>query len=135
VKPDLTVTNLSVGTITSRTGGGYNLPVTFQVNNVGGGAAKASWYDRGYLSVDATFNDADQILGANNFRTTDLAAGGSYTVSLTFTTSASTTAGSYTLFVKADGGNGSGQYAPTGSNYVGEADETNNVASIAVVLP
>ena len=135
VKPDLTVSNLSVGTIVKNGNGSYNIPVTFQVSNIGGSAAVASWYDRGYLSTDAVLNDTDQLLSGNNYCTTSLAAGSSYTVNLTFTTSTSATAGTYYLFVKTDGGAGTGQFSPTGANYVIEANETNNVASTTIVLP
>jgi hypothetical protein len=135
VKPDLTVTNLSVGTITENQNGSYNIPVTYQVNNIGGSAAVAIWYDRGYLSTDAVLNDTDQILGGNNYRTTNLAAGGNYTVSQTLTTSTATTSGNYYLIVKADGGNGGGQNSPTGANYVIEANETNNTQALAITLP
>jgi YD repeat-containing protein len=135
VKPDLTVSNLTVGTIVKNGNGSYSIPVSFQVNNIGGSAAVAGWYDRGYLSADAVLNDTDQVLSGNNYRSTSLAAGNNYVVNLTFTTSTSTTAGTYYLIVKADGGAGTGQYSPTGANYVIEANETNNVASTTIVLP
>lgn len=133
---DLVISNLVVGTITTRTGGGYNIPVTFTVTNAGSTPAAAGWYDRGYLSSDALLQDTDQVLGSSNYRSSDLAAGGSYTASVTFTTSTTTVAGTYTLLVKADGGSSaSGQYAPTGANYVPETSESNNIASATVVLP
>jgi hypothetical protein len=138
VKPDLTVSNLTVGKIVKNGNGSYNIPVTFQVNNVGGSAAYANsswvWWDRGYLSTDAVLNDTDPLLTGNNMRTTSLAAGANYSVSLTFTTSTTTAPGNYSLIVKADGGSGTGQYAPTGPNVIAEADETNNTASVTVVL-
>jgi hypothetical protein len=56
-------------------------------------------------------------------------------VSLTFTTSATTVPGTYSLIVKTDGGGGTGQYAPTGPNVIAEANETNNTVSVTVVLP
>jgi hypothetical protein len=57
--PDLTVSNLSVGTITVNTNGSFYVPVSFQVNNVGTLAASATWYDRGYLSTNSTLHDTD----------------------------------------------------------------------------
>jgi len=135
-RPDLRVSTASIGTISTRTGGGYNIPVTFTVQNAGGSAAKASWYDRAYLSTDATLQGTDQILGGNNQRTTDLATGATYSVTKTFTTSSTTAPGSYSLIVKADGGaSASGQHSPTGTSYVLESDDTNNVRVLAIVLP
>jgi hypothetical protein len=133
---DLAVTGLTVGAITPKTGGGYNIPVTFTVTNVGTSTATASWYDYGYLSTNATLENTDQVVGGYNTRSTNLAAGASYVVNATLTTNATTVAGSYTLFVKADGGwTTSGQYAITGAAYVTEVSESNNVASATVVLP
>ena len=133
---DLTVSNLAVGAITINGNGSYNIPVMFQVNNVGTGAATATWYDRGYLSADSTLDDADQALGGFNTRSANLAAGASYAVSTTLTTSATTTAGAYTLFVKADGGAAaSGQLAPTGPGSLPEVNEGNNTQSAAISLP
>ncbi|MFO1324748.1 MAG: CARDB domain-containing protein [Burkholderiales bacterium] len=133
--PDLTVSNVSVGTITAVVGGAYSIPVTFRVSNVGTGDATGTWTDRGYLSANATLEDSDEILGGFNTRSTPLAAGASYDVSTTFTTAATTAPGSYTLIVKADGGAGTGQFAPTGANVVAESAEANNTQSIAIVLP
>ena len=135
VKPDLTVTNLSVGAIGVQTSGAYTIPVSFQVNNVGTGEATGNWTDRGYLSPNALFEDSDEALAGFTTRSAALGAGASYTVNATYTTAATTPAGTYTLHVKADGGAGTGQYAPTGPNVVAEFIETNNVVSAAIVLP
>ena len=136
ITADLTVTNLSVGSITINANASYNIPVTFQVNNIGTGTATATWYDRGYLSTDATLNDTDQVLGGFNTRSTNLAVGANYSVSTSFTTNTTTAAGAYTLIVKADGGTAaSGQFAPTGPNFLFEVNEGNNTQGIAVNLP
>jgi len=135
VQPDLTVTSLTVGAIGVQTSGAYTIAVSFQVNNVGTGEATGSWTDRGYSSANATFEDSDEALAGFTTRSVALGAGASYTVNATYTTAATTPAGTYTLHVKADGGAGAGQYAPTGPNVVAEFIETNNVASTAVVLP
>jgi hypothetical protein len=135
-KADLTVTNLSVGSISKNGDGSFNVPATFRINNIGNSAAVATWYDRGYLSANSTLHDTDQALGGFNTRTLNLAIGANYTVSTTFTTTTTTTPGDYTLIVKADGGASlSGQYSPTGANYVAESDETNNTQSAAINLP
>jgi len=133
---DLTVSNLAIGAITENQNGSYNIPVTFKVDNVGTVAAQAPWYDYGYLSTDTILNDTDQVLGGFNPRNADLAAGASYTVSRTFTTSAATAPGTYTLIVKADGGaSASGPNSPTGRNHVAEVNETNNTQSASITLP
>jgi len=54
-------------------------------------------------------------------------------VSMTCVSPTTTTAGAYTLFLKADGGSSSGKYAAT--NALAEPDENNNVVSISVTLP
>jgi hypothetical protein len=134
-KPDLTVSNLAVGAMTVNQNGSYNIAATFQINNIGSTSANPTWYDRGYLSSDAVLQDADQILGSYNTRSATLSSAASYTASITFTTSASTPAGSTYLIVKADGGNGTGQYAPTGANYVAEGNEANNAQALSITLP
>ena len=133
---DLTVSNLSVGTISANASGGYGIAATFQVNNIGQSAAQAPWYDYAYLSTDALLQDTDQVLGLANYHSVDLAPGASYVVSKTFNSSQSTAPGNYTLFVKADGGSAaSGQNSPTGANVVYEADENNNVQAASITLP
>jgi hypothetical protein len=135
-RPDLTISNLSVGAITGSVNRSYNIPVTFQVNNIGTATAAATWYDRGYLAVNASLRDTDQVLGNYNTRSTNLNAGASYTVVTAFTTSTTTGAGNYFLIVKADGGtNATGQFSQTGPNYVAESNETNNTQAVSISLP
>ena len=134
-QPDLTISNLTVGVIAANGNGSFNIPVTFQVNNVGTSAALATWYDRGYLSANSTLHDTDQALSGYNTRATNLAVGASYSVGATFVTSTTTVPGDYVLIVKADGGAGTAQYSPTGPNAVPESNETNNTQSIAINLP
>src|ERR1700730_11262870 len=83
-KPDLTVTNLLVGTISKNGDGSFNVPVTFPVNNTGNPAAPATWYARGYLSANSSLHDTDQVLAGYNTRSTNLAAGANYPVTTTF---------------------------------------------------
>ncbi len=134
-QPDLSVSNLTVGVIAINANGSYSVPVSFQVNNVGTSAATATWYDRGYLSADPVLHDTDQVLGGHNTRSINLAAGAGYVVSATFTTNTTTSAGNHTLIVRADGGATTGQYGPTGANYVPESNETNNTQTIVITLP
>lgn len=131
--PDLSVSNLSVGTITVNGNGSYNIPVTFTVTNAGSGNAKAAWYDACYLSSDTTLDTGDDYLGWQ-VRGTDLAASGTYNVSFTCVTPTTTSAGAYTLFVKSDGYYGAGSKY-SAFNYLYEAGETNNVTSTSITLP
>ena len=134
-QPDLTISNLAVGVIAANGNGSFNIPVTFQVSNMGTSAAVATWYDRGYLSANSALHDTDQALSGYNTRAANLGVGANYSVNATFATSSATAGGTYTLIVKADGGAGSGQYSPTGSNLVPESNETNNTQSIVIDLP
>ena len=135
-KPDLAVSNVSVGTIVKNANGSKSIPVTFTVTNNGGVAAPPNWFTLAYLSTDGTLDNADQNLAGNNSRTTALATGASYTATATFGTSTSTAGGSYTLFVKVDGRSTTlGGGTNTDSGYVAEGNEANNVVALPVVLP
>jgi hypothetical protein len=125
-----------VGAITVSQNGAYAVPVTYTVTNGGGTAAAPSWYDLVYVSSNAMLDDADQNLSGYNWRNTALAAGASYTVTTTYTSTAATAPGSYTLFIKADGrGTALGFGSNTDAGAVTEGNETNNVAAVPVVLP
>lgn len=123
--PDLAISNPSVGAITKNANGTYNIPVTFTITNIGQTTAQPSWNDYGFLSRNGLLDSSSTIIGYMP-RSTALAPSASYTVSQTYNVSGFT-AGTYTLFLKADGsGNGS----------LVEADETNNATSgISVTLP
>src|SRR5208283_5364706 len=112
-------------------------PVTFTVNNIGGSTAQPFWNDVAYLSTDATLDNSDLVVGHLQHAIT-LAAGASYPVTFTATTATTTTAGSYTLFLKADG-HGAGIPAVSGTNTdngnVAEASETNNTEALSITLP
>jgi hypothetical protein len=135
-KPDLTVSNVSVGAISVSQTGAYSIPVTFTVANLGGLAAPPNWYDLAYLSVDGVLDNADQNLVGKNYVTTALAAGASYTATTTFNSPAVTAPGSYTLFVKTDG---HGSALPLGTNTdtgnLVESNEANNTQALALTLP
>ena len=133
--PDLTITNAVVGTVTVNINGSFNIPVSFQVNNAGNGVATATWADRGYLSANNLLHDTDQVLTGANTRSSNLAAGGNYPVSLTLTTATGTSPGNYFLVLKSDGGIGTGQLSPTGPNAVAESNENNNTQAVAINLP
>lgn len=136
IKPDLTVTALSIGTITKNADNSYSFPVTFTVANNGGAAAQPFWEDVCYLSSNTTLDSADIILGAGgSWGAPPLAAGSSYTQTITCETPASTAPGTRTLLLKTDA------YMPAlGATYdpterLTESNDTNNVRSISVTLP
>lgn len=134
--PDLTVSGLTVGAVTANPNGSYSMPVSFQVNNVGSSTAQPGWYDMVYLSTDAVLDNSDVYIG-NAHRSTALAAGASYTVNVTATTSTATAPGTYTLIVKADARHASlhgGNATATDAGTLTEAAETNNTAATTVSL-
>jgi hypothetical protein len=134
-RPDLSVSNMSVGTIVKNANSSYNIPVTYTVNNIGNSAAQPRWFDLAYLSTNGVLDNSSVNLSAYNYRLAALAAGSSYSVTTTFTTTTTTAAGSYTLFVKADGHGSQVGGTNTDDGIVAEANESNNVASQVVVLP
>src|SRR5688500_19397254 len=78
------------------------VPVTFTVTNIGASTAQPGWYDMCYLSADAAHDPTDLGLGHRQQGAT-LAAGASYTATVTCTTHPSTAPGAYRVFVKTDG--------------------------------
>ena len=138
---DLALSNVSIGTMTANSNGTYTIPVSYTVTNQGSVTANPNWYDLAYLSADGVLDNTDQVLSGNNIRTTALAPGVSYTLTINYTTSNSTPSGTYTLFLKTDGRNGG--YASTGT-YIGgvitdngfltESNEANNISSTPVTL-
>ena len=134
-KPDLRVTSASVGTVSMQQNGTYNIPVTYTVTNVGGSTALASWTDLAFLSGDAVLDTTDPNLSGSWSQGTSLTAGASYTKTITFTATASTAPGNYTVFVKTDAHTTSGIFTNTDAGVVAEGDETNNTFALAVTLP
>jgi large repetitive protein len=133
---DLAASAVSIGAITKNTDNSYTFPVTFTVTNVGTVTARTSWYDTVYLSADTALDNADQNFSCNNVRNTALAPAAAYTVTLTCTTTTTTTAGAYKVIVRTDGtGPSVTGTANTAAGTIAEANETNNVVSVAVTLP
>src|SRR5439155_265059 len=77
-KPDLTLTNASVGAVTVNQNGSYSFAVTWTVTNLGASPAAGGWYDVSYLSTDGVLDNSDSYIGYTP-RSTALAAGASYT--------------------------------------------------------
>jgi galactitol-specific phosphotransferase system IIB component len=135
-KPDLQISNASIGAVTHNANGSYSFPITYTVTNAGGSPAQPGWYDIAFLSTDTTLSTNDVNLSGWSSRSTVLGVGASYTNTVTFTTTASTAAGSYTVFIKTDGhGPTVSAGTSTDGGNVAESDETNNVAALSVVLP
>jgi YD repeat-containing protein len=139
---DLKVDSVAPGTITANADGSYSISVNYTVTNVGTSTAAVGWLDMGYLSVNATLDNADQAGNSSQYllspaRTTPLGPGQSYTVTGTFRTTKTTPSGSYTFFVKTDGRsaayNGTGA-TNTDTGALTELDEANNVMAIPVKL-
>ena len=103
-RPDLSVSNVSVGAVSTYQDGRYVIPVTYTVTNSGGVGAPGVFYDYAYLSSDGVLDNADTGLSGSHTQVPALAAGASYTTTVTFNTTAAQPSGSYTLIVKADGG-------------------------------
>jgi len=135
--PDLTIGEVSIGAVVVHQNGTFTIPVTYTVTNIGTVAAQPGWSERAYLSVDGVLGVDDQVLGGYHYQGQPLAAGASYTRTVEYTATSATAPGSYTVFVKTDGHPQAewpyGGTALDGGN-VKEADETNNVGSVGVVL-
>ena len=144
-RPDLAVSNASIGTIVTNQNGTYTIPVTYKVTNNGTVTALPNWVDLAYLSSNGVLDTASVLLAGEHGRTTALAAGASYTVTVSYTTNTAVAPGNYTVFIKADGHDPSGSYHASISGYptgtvtdngnVAEANETNNAQGLAVTLP
>ncbi|MEZ5143247.1 MAG: CARDB domain-containing protein [Acidimicrobiales bacterium] len=78
-KPDLRITSVTAPPSVTP---GQDGSVTYTVRNDGGPIAGAGWVDRVYLSTDASWSPDDRLVGSA-VRSTDLAAGASYTQTVT----------------------------------------------------
>ncbi|MCY2955084.1 MAG: hypothetical protein NTU53_24415 [Planctomycetota bacterium] len=118
--PDLSVIGLEAPTTAAL---GDSMSVTWTVENIGGAAAIADWYDNLYLSNDQTFSGDDThvstLLIADQ---TPLAGGAQYTATQTVTIPRTGTGDRYLLLVI------------DGSYMQGESNETNNVAAVPITL-
>ena len=118
--PDLVADSISASDSTF----GATIPVAYTLHNAGNFAASAPWVDQIYLSASATL-DANAILLATVPHTASLAAGSPFNCQTTVTLSLSHSlaAGTYSLFVVADG-----------TNQVVEASKSNNTVSTTINL-
>jgi len=134
-RPDLVVTGASLGSIAKNASGSYRITVTYTVQNSGSVTAQPYWYDMAYLSTDGVLDNTDQHLTGWPRRDFALGQGASYVVTGTFTTSTSTPAGNYTLFIKADGhGPAFGNGTNTDVGNLVESNDANNTWALAITL-
>jgi RHS repeat-associated protein len=134
-RPDLAVSGLTLGAVVSNPDGSFTMPVTYTVTNVGTVASPAGWYDIGYVSADATLDNADQSNSYLTYRNATLAPGANYVVNASFTTSTTTAAGTYRFFVKTDAHNQAhtgGTNTDAGS--IAESNDANNASSVSVTF-
>ncbi len=103
VQPDLTVTNLTLGSPSAVVGNNYYLPVTWTVKNQGTWAPPQNWQDAFYLSSN-NFPDSSALLIGSVSRDEPfpLAIGGSYTSSTMLTIPQTTLSGNQYLLVVTD---------------------------------
>ena len=121
VAPDLVVSSASVST--DVVSGGQAVEVSWTVRNQGDSAAPADWWDRVYLSKDATWDNLDTyVFGMNMAALTPLGAGQSYSVQQTVTIPEFAPGAAY-LLVYADA-----------NLRQGETNENNNVLAVPVTV-
>ena len=134
-RPDLAISNLTVGTITVQSDGSWLVPATYTVTNVGSVAALPSWHDFAAVSSKSSLDStAVPVMGVHH-QSTALAPGESYTKTQTFTVPHGIVPGNYTFFVKTDAKHPNyygGSYTDAG--WVRETDETNNAIGVSIVL-
>lgn len=133
--PDLSLSDVSYGSLSANADGTYSIPITYTVSNIGSVTAATSWYDMAYLSTDSVLSNNDFVLSTPVHRTAPLTPGASYTVTRVFKTSNSVAAGLYTVFVRADGAGGVYGGAVTAPGRIKDANASNGVASFGVTLP
>lgn len=99
---DLQVTALTVpATVPRNNDGTYGVSVTYTVKNAGSVPAYQQYWDRVYLSTDSAWSADDVTIGAS-LRNGPLAAGATYTGTLSLTAPATMTPGAYALIVSTD---------------------------------
>ncbi|TAK31783.1 MAG: hypothetical protein EPO21_16720 [Chloroflexota bacterium] len=116
--PDLTLTRL---TAPSSGAVGKTVPVSWTVLNQGTGDAPPYWYDKLYLSADATWDAADTLITSAT-RSAPLPAGSSYPATR-WVAVPRVAAGSYYLILRTDD-----------TNRVSESNETNNVRVVTITI-
>ena len=112
--------------------------VRYTVTNRGTIAAQPAWFDLAYISSGSTLDNTAENLDSYVYNGAPLLPMASYTQTTTYYSRSLLPAGTYTLFIKTDGrGNASSFTSGTNTDngFVPEANETNNVRSITVVLP
>jgi subtilase family serine protease len=99
---------------------GTPLTVSWSAKNTGADAANGTWQDYLYLSTSSTFDStAQRIATASSSNVTPVAGGGTYNQSTSINLPSNTTAGSYFLFVVANGDGGQSETNATDNTSAG----------------
>lgn len=134
-KQDLAISAAAVGALATNPSGGYVIPITYTITNVGGLPVPPNWFESAALSSNATLENSDTVLPGSTYIAQALQPGAGYTVTRSYSTAASVQPDTYTVFVKADGA-GYGYASPiVGDGAVGEASESNNIVALPLTLP
>jgi probable HAF family extracellular repeat protein len=118
---DLVIANPRVASSAVRAG--EQVAVSYDIVNRGTATVTETYTERVYLSVDASLDATDVLLGTSNGHTADLPPNASQAFSLALVVPANTVPGSYFVLVQADA-----------LGAVGESNETNNVAAAPVTI-
>ncbi len=123
-QPDLTVTNVLLGSPTAVVGNADNLSITWTVENQGTWAPTQNWNDSFYLSNTTTYNSSAVFVGSvSRDDSFPLLAGSSYTSTTTLAIPNTALQGNQYLLVVTD---------PT--NTINESNTANNVGAAAIDL-
>ncbi|HEV8553537.1 MAG TPA: FG-GAP-like repeat-containing protein [Casimicrobiaceae bacterium] len=136
---DVSVSNLSHGTVSAGGNESYTIPLSFTINNLGtldAGVSAIYQYDLyapnyAYLSTDGTLDTTDLAFLASSC---SAAAGTSCTVNTSIQLT-SFSPGTYTLFLKANGSQQGSPWKYSATMPIVESNPNNNVQSVTVVLP
>jgi hypothetical protein len=136
VRPDLAISNVSIGQVGSNGSGSFIIPVSYTVTNNSTVAMSASWVDVAHLSTDDILDDNDLPLEDSYCvycNMEHLLPGASYTTTVYFT--GGDAPGDYILFLKTDGRSSLMELGTaTDNGFMYESDETNNTVSLPVTL-
>jgi subtilase family serine protease len=117
---DLVVTSINAPATAAA---GDTITISWTVKNQGSDPAGGPWYDSVYLSSDDQYDWSDQYVGLSyTYANSPIAAGDSYTKTLTVSLP-EIVAGNYYLLVVADD-----------SNNLGESNEDNNVGAAGIAI-
>jgi RHS repeat-associated protein len=135
--PDFVVSSASVVPTTAEVGNKESVTLTYTVENQGPVAALGQWYDAVYLSSSATVDVTTATPLATyyeDYSTTGLAAGASYTEQEQVTIPNTTPGAEYLVVVTNYVGLGGGDYYYYGNDYIAESNYANNSDAVPITL-